>query len=466
MKYIKPLNLFKKLAISGFLVIFLLSGFLIIQAGSAVVTSPSPRINIMHEGDDSDPEETIDEVEPETQEQTDDSELAQENPSGGLLKNPLKIMDFVNEILSDDSDTGWTWNQSTKTLTLNSLDLTDPDDSGINLPGGSTIILNGKSKLRSGINITAYGDLLIKGSGSLTVGNVPASEDADLSRISAFDGDLTIESGTINLNHCDMTYENKFLMKGGTINADQNCYIAAFDVTVNEGKINLKTKCYLVSYGDMTINGGSIISYEPYSPDYPSSSVIDSENLYINGGKIDLTNYNMDEVGVIKANKIVITAGTITVDTDGCGMKVSDSIVIDGGKLAIKSGFYGLLADKITINGGSGTINNTKSGGNSGNNPAVLAASLAIGAVVTVKGYKGSSYTVPAKIGKMPDNKETFYNQNNDDDALRNIKFTTGNQDQGNPATGDVNTTLIWVFLLASGLLLIYSRKKAFRRYC
>jgi len=82
-------------------------------------------------------------------------------------------LDF-SSVPANSSGAGWSWVQSSRTLTLNGLNLTVSDEwEAIILPGGSTIILNGTNSVKNtrsnGLGIECKGNLTIQGSGSLNV---------------------------------------------------------------------------------------------------------------------------------------------------------------------------------------------------------------------------------------------------------------------------------------------------------
>lgn len=94
--------------------------------------------------------------------------LAQETP-------PVTTPMDLTAITEDTSGDGWSWTQSTKTLTLTGLTLTVSDDSthALILPDGATIDLTDgtASTLTGGSRSTVYssGEVKLRGSGSLTV---------------------------------------------------------------------------------------------------------------------------------------------------------------------------------------------------------------------------------------------------------------------------------------------------------
>lgn len=94
--------------------------------------------------------------------------LAQETP-------PVTTPMDLTAITEDTSGDGWSWTQSTKTLTLTGLTLTVSDDSthALILPDGATIDLTDgtTSTLTGGSRSTVYssGEVKLRGSGSLTV---------------------------------------------------------------------------------------------------------------------------------------------------------------------------------------------------------------------------------------------------------------------------------------------------------
>ena len=70
---------------------------------------------------------------------------------------------------SDQSGEGWSWSQSTKTLSLNGLEISSDAD-GIRLPGGSYLQLSGANSVHAdGTGVLVDGFLFIKGDGSLDI---------------------------------------------------------------------------------------------------------------------------------------------------------------------------------------------------------------------------------------------------------------------------------------------------------
>ena len=88
---------------------------------------------------------------------------------GGVI-TVKAAMDFTGTN-TDATGEGYSWNQSTKTLTLTDYQMTAPcNDTAIILPDGAKLILNGENTLNSknGALIDAKGTLEISGTGSLT----------------------------------------------------------------------------------------------------------------------------------------------------------------------------------------------------------------------------------------------------------------------------------------------------------
>lgn len=88
---------------------------------------------------------------------------------GGVI-TVKAAMDFTGTN-TDATGEGYSWNQSTKTLTLTDYQMTEPcNDTAIILPDGAKLILNGENTLNSknGALIDAKGTLEISGTGSLT----------------------------------------------------------------------------------------------------------------------------------------------------------------------------------------------------------------------------------------------------------------------------------------------------------
>jgi len=100
---------------------------------------------------------------------TDNAPIQPTVNDGGVITGQV-AMDFTGTN-TDATGEGYSWNQSTKTLTLTNYTMAEPyNDSCIALPDGAKLILNGENTLNSknGALIDAKGTLEISGTGSLT----------------------------------------------------------------------------------------------------------------------------------------------------------------------------------------------------------------------------------------------------------------------------------------------------------
>ena len=114
---------------------------------------------------------------------------------GGVITGQV-AMDFTGTN-TDATGEGYSWNQSTKTLTLTNYTMAEPyNGSCIALPDGAKLILSGANTLNStnGALIDAKGTLEISGTGSLTGS---AGGEAALNA----QGDVTITDCTLNLTN-------------------------------------------------------------------------------------------------------------------------------------------------------------------------------------------------------------------------------------------------------------------------
>ena len=65
---------------------------------------------------------------------------------------------------------GYAWDNITKTLTLNNLNVSTKDDYGFKLPDGATVIIKGKNTVKASMAaLYVSGDVLFRGDGSLTL---------------------------------------------------------------------------------------------------------------------------------------------------------------------------------------------------------------------------------------------------------------------------------------------------------
>ena len=163
---------------------------------------------------------------------------------GGITVDPGSSMDDPNK---------YTWVSSSKTLTLfDGFELITTDISQIELPAGSTIIVNGKVTIISGndvpvngqdanptYGIKCAGDLKFQGSGDLLV----ISNDTNNEGYGIFaEGNITFEStGTINAFSCagkgsGIKATGEIINNSGIVNAFSTYRgLQAKDVVINDG---------------------------------------------------------------------------------------------------------------------------------------------------------------------------------------------------------------------------------------
>jgi len=318
---------------------------------------------------------------------------------------------------ANKSGSGWTWAQSTRTLTLNNLDLTYNDPSvfaAIMLPPDSTLVIQGSNKVNSTTSVCAInadGDLTVKGSGTLSI-------TSSSSGICCY-RNLTISSTTITAS----------------------CTVQG-----------------LYSYGDAVINGSTITAV---SKDY-DGIVSQAGNVTIKGGKADVTSSGI--AGGISAENgsITISGAVVSVTAShphsSAGLKVNSpgsSITVSDSTLTVKSETSGILApsaksvtfnnsfvsidafgDAITagkgvevaINSGYGTLKRRSA--ENGLNWAVRieGGKLTVGSGVTVKGWSNGAYTTAAAIGSLAVSSmtvTTFVDAADKSKGLADISFST-----------------------------------------
>jgi hypothetical protein len=243
--------------------------------------------------------------------------------------------------------------------------------------GSSNIVTDGNSYIFADAEtdepdaaIFSKSDLLISGSGSLTVNanykNGIASKDsltiedgvitvnaaADGVRgkdsVTILDGTLTIVSGSDGIQSTNDSDEEKgnVTISGGTIN-----------ITAGLDGIQAETDL-LISGGNITVvtGGGSANGSTQQGQDNPGG------NRGQTAAAVDST--AVESMKALKAGEnLTISGGSITIDSADDALHSNNNLNIDGGELTISSGDDGAHADtSLTINNGSITINKSYEG--------------------------------------------------------------------------------------------------------
>ena len=275
------------------------------------------------------------------------------------------------------ANTGWSYDESTSTLTLTNYNSTDVISVGtetcqIYSDGDLNIVLEGTNTLNltSTYGIYVEGNLTISGSGTLNIANATNGIYATKN--------ITVTSGTISASSMQA--------RGGGI-------------TVDNGKIDL-TGSVIASDGQITINKGNI-----------KSTTITAKNIIINNGlvdskltatlKIEVNDGELNSTNVRISNNdgvFNVTGGKVTINGEvnlSCDASFSggDINVTDAGGMYVYLGLY-VKGGNINVVGGiDGTLDMT--GGTlyvEGNIGDVMDSNISGGAL-TVKGeiYSGWS---------------------------------------------------------------------------
>lgn len=206
----------------------------------------------------------------------------------------------VKEI--DAADDTISWNEDTKTLTLNNANILAENGtykgSGIYVVGGDTVVLelkgdniveglyDGNGEIYASAAISAVFDLIIRGDGSLTATDLLSDHSAEISAGIFSGGNLTVEGGTIHASGqlrspygyaCGLAcgdYDSISTLSvvGGTVNATGRNYGALIyeDVNISGGVLNCVaqndngsaiTLCAIqraLRQGRVTLTGGTL----------------------------------------------------------------------------------------------------------------------------------------------------------------------------------------------------------------
>jgi len=175
---------------------------------------------------------------------------------------------LIEDNTADTSGHNWTWVQSTRTLTLNGVNLVVPNDTAIRVPANSIIFLTSgsKNKVSGQEDILVDGNLEIRGSGTLEAGyDVSDGTGIRAGYGTATSGNLTISGGLVTVYS-----ENDI---GGLS--------AAGSVIINGGSVNVTAPYGITGGNNVTINGGTTIIFS-------SKAGINSNDIKINGGTMHL----------------------------------------------------------------------------------------------------------------------------------------------------------------------------------
>ena len=236
--------------------------------------------------------------------------------SAAPIAKGINLTSLNNDVFGQ----GYSWDNLELILTLDSLDLNTSDATGILLPAGSTIILNGNSKITAAsYGIQCLGALTVKGEGTLTV----AAAVNGISGVSSQQKhSVVFRSGTVNVNGAKYgiyTENSELVFSGSTVNIKAT-EAAVFGKNIKmvsgslnfEGKIKAKgslsvsnTKLSVtssdkaleaalgVTFTDVDISAGDTLSSVDNVTEYNGQKAIktiatkdDSKKGFLFGGKL------------------------------------------------------------------------------------------------------------------------------------------------------------------------------------
>ena len=274
-----------------------------------------------------------------------------------------EIIEEENEIalLSLGADDGYSYDDSTNTLTL-----TDYSGTGASTEGDVSvllyfdtdvnIVLIGDSYLSADADYGIYcdGNLSISGSGSLSISgsktSIYAAGDISIDNCSldlndsensivANGGDISFKSGAVTADN-GIYVKNQGCIKidGGTISAKE---INSEDkITILGGNVDSKLDCW---DGTIEIEDGNITASSA------SGNGIDAEYLVMNGGTVNATGGTAYSSGILVRTNAEINGGDITV-YGRQGLDIH-TLTINGGKIDASGSRYGIYmsADNLTL---------------------------------------------------------------------------------------------------------------------
>ena len=234
-------------------------------------------------------------------------------------------------LTSDNSGTGWAWDASTATLTLNSsyggdyIEIDCDEDDIINLIYNRDVSLNVDDPYAPDA-IHCEGNLIISvgdGGGTLTI----THGGQDFTNALYTGGTLTFHSGTVKVNESGI---NNAVHASGDVTIEAE---ASVDIT-NRNNYGLSSSGSLYLYGSLTAAGGS--TYD----------AVDLSSVYVNGGKLTTTGAAIGYSGNVNAD-VVVSSGEVNI----CGDLESGLTVIDG-----TVNISGIVLSSINVIGGNVTV--------------------------------------------------------------------------------------------------------------
>ena len=303
-------------------------------------------------------------------------------------------------------NTGWSYDESTSTLTLTNYTSTEVISVGsetcqIYSDGDLNIVLEGTNTLNltSIYGIYVEGNLTISGTGTLNISNATngifASKNITIksgtisaSSMQARGGGITIDDGKLNLSGNITASDGQVTINKGEINANRisakdivivngtviaNIHgtnlveIKGGDITSNNGMYVEIYKTLKISGGKVTINGTLDANCWIY---FSGGEITITDGIYGSQGNLSVTGGNINIVGGID-KALDMSNGTMCVEGNIGGVMDSrvsggtltikgqlysgwSSVYISGGTVTIESDSYGLYApdEDIIISGG------------------------------------------------------------------------------------------------------------------
>ena len=321
---------------------------------------------------------------------------------------------------ADTSGDGWTWVQSTKTFTMNGLDLTVANDHGIMLPGGSNLVIEGVNTITvtgdnshydgirsaGALNITGtgvavieapddgiqgeevtlngptlditarfgiYTDIDSEGTGDIEIISGTVIADAEESGILA-EGDVSISGGRVKItsdNGKGICAEGDILVSAGEIEIvsyDESIY-AEGSIVISGGRIDTVSEENDVIFaedGDITISNATVIIKGGESGDGLAANAngSGSGSVYINGGAV-VSITSIDDNGIEAGGNIVISGtAQVTITNSESGMIAGKDVIINGGTITIDTELRGIsVNDAVYFNGGTTSVRTDEGNG-------------------------------------------------------------------------------------------------------
>lgn len=294
----------------------------------------------------------------------------------------------VSGTLNDGQIVVNTENESTVTLVLNGVNITNTSSAPIYAKsadkvvitltdGTQNVVTDGASYVFESVdanepNAAIFGDddLTINGSGSLTV-------NANYNNGIATDDDLKITSGVITVNAVNdgIKGKNYIAVKDGTItvNAGGDGLQSNNDedatkgyVLIEGGTLNITSSMdgiqagtqLMVNAGNINIvsGGGSIVNYELEESAKGLKAGVD---ITIAGGTL---NIDSADDAIHSNNNVTINGGDITAASGDDGVHADTTVTMNSGSLVITKAYEGIESTTITLNGGSTSITSEDDG--------------------------------------------------------------------------------------------------------